>query len=403
EVAVLGAGVMGASIAGLAASKGFGVRLREIAPAPLEKGVARARKVISGGRKKRRPASWVAERSLKVRPALTLAGFTRMDLVIEAIVEDLGIKQTTLREMEERVSERCVLATNTSSIPVDRIASALRRPEGLVGLHFFNPADRMPLVEVVRGARSAPEAVATAVAFARKLGKTPVVTGDAPGFVVNRLLMPYLSEAMQVLIDGAGPEQVDRDLKRFGMPMGPLALLDQVGIDVAAHVAKVLEEAFPPPGASPEGTVPRRLLEAMAAEGWLGAKSGRGFYVHQGKAHHPHDAATAKARALAAAGRPRSSMAGETLVARLLYPIVNEAARVIAEGVADGPAAVDVAMVLGTGFPPFLGGPLRWADRVGLEEIVRTLDDLAETHGAHLAPSEPLAALAKGTGRFHAD
>ncbi len=402
EVAVLGAGVMGAAIAGLAAAKGFGVRLRDVGPGPLEKGMTLARRVIQGDRKRPRPQAWVASRMLKLRPSLTLAGFAKMDFVLEAIVEDLGVKQRSLAEIEERVGEGCILATNTSSIPVGKIATALKRPESFVGLHFFNPAEKMPLVEVVRGPRTGPAAVEAARAFAAKLGKTPVVVGDAPGFVVNRLLMPYLSEAMQVFIEGGDAGTIDRTLKKFGMPMGPIALLDQIGIDVAAKVAGVLEDAFSPAGATGSGA-PRRLLEAMAAQGWLGAKSGRGFYVHQGRSRKPSEEAAAKARALAEATGAGTRPEGDALVRRLLYPIANEAARVLDQKIASDAASLDVAMVFGTGFPPFLGGPLRWADAIGLASVVRDLESLAAAHGTRLAPTDELRTVASGPGRFHVD
>jgi 3-hydroxyacyl-CoA dehydrogenase/enoyl-CoA hydratase/3-hydroxybutyryl-CoA epimerase len=396
DVGILGAGVMGASIAGLAASRGFGVRLRDLASDPLSRGLGKAAGVIKA-RGRRRKAGWVESHLLKIRPTTTLDGFGNADLLLEAVVEDLAVKERTLSEAESRVKESCILATNTSSLPVDRIAAALRRPERFVGLHFFNPAEKMPLVEVVRGDRSSAEAVETARSFARRLGKTPVVVGDAAGFVVNRLLMPYLSEALCALIDGGEIASIDRAMKRFGMPMGPLALLDQIGIDVAAKVAGVLEAAFGPPGAADSGAS-RRLLETLAEAGRLGVKSGGGFYSHKGKEHRPDPEAASMARALAEDGGPP----GDGLVERLLYPMINEAARVLDEKVAADPATVDVAMVFGTGFPPFLGGPLRWADSVGVAKIAGDLDRLAAAHGLRLAPSEPLRKIATGPGRFHA-
>jgi 3-hydroxyacyl-CoA dehydrogenase/enoyl-CoA hydratase/3-hydroxybutyryl-CoA epimerase len=395
EVGILGAGVMGASIAGLAASRGFGVRLRDLASDPLSRGLGKAAGVIKA-RGRHRKAGWVESHLLKIRPTTTLVGFGNADLLLEAVVEDLAVKERTLSEAESRVKESCILATNTSSLPVDRIAAALRRPERFVGLHFFNPAEKMPLVEVVRGDRSSAEAVETARSFARRLGKTPVVVGDAAGFVVNRLLMPYLSEALCALIDGGEIASIDRAMKRFGMPMGPLALLDQIGIDVAAKVAGVLEAAFGPPGAADSGAS-RRLLEALAEAGRLGVKSGRGFYTHKGKEHRPDPEAATMARALAEDGGPP----GDALVERLLYPMINEAARVLDEKVAANPATVDVAMVFGTGFPPFLGGPLRWADSLGVAKIAGDLDRLAAAHGQRLAPSEPLRKIAADPGRFH--
>lgn len=399
ETAVLGAGVMGAAIAGLAASKGFGVRLRDLAEGPLEKGTTAARKIVERERRKGRSSRWIASRIQLLRPTVSLAGFGALDLVVEAVVEDLEVKKKTLSEIEERVPEDCLLATNTSSLPVDSIASALKRPERLVGLHFFNPAEKMPLVEIVRGRRSSSEAVETARRFAARLGKTPVVVRDAPGFVVNRLLMPYLAEAVRMVAEGASPVRVDSLLKAFGMPMGPLALLDQIGMDVAAKVAGVLEDAFAPGERENGGSVPRRGLHALAEAGWLGVKSGRGFYVHRGRHRSPHEEALSALRELGRGGifTPKDD---ETVIRRLLFPVINEAARVLADGIAPGPGEVDLAMVFGTGFPPFRGGPLRWADTLGPGEIFSVLEDLAGAHGAHLAPSEALRTAAQ-EGRFY--
>jgi 3-hydroxyacyl-CoA dehydrogenase/enoyl-CoA hydratase/3-hydroxybutyryl-CoA epimerase len=399
EAGVLGAGIMGAAIAGLAASRGIGVRLRDLAEAPLERGMHMARRVIEGG-KKRRPAAAIAEELLRLRPTTDLSGFGALDLVIEAVVEDLQIKRRTLSEIEERLPAGCIIATNTSSIPLGALSSALRRPERFVGIHFFNPAEKMPLVEIVRGARSSAEAVATARAFASRLGKTPVVVGDAPGFVVNRLLMPYMAEAVRMVIEGADPVRLDSLLKRFGMPMGPLALLDQVGMDVAAKVAGVLEEAFSPAEAAAGGSPARRGLEALAQAGWLGAKSGRGFYVHRGRHREPNPEARAMLRGMGGRGDLFAPRDDETTTRRLLFPIVNEAAGLLAEGIAASPADVDLAMVFGTGFPPFLGGPLRWADALGPREIVSSLESLSSECGAHLAPSDALRAVA-AAGAFH--
>jgi 3-hydroxyacyl-CoA dehydrogenase/enoyl-CoA hydratase/3-hydroxybutyryl-CoA epimerase len=337
---------------------------------------------------------------------MDLSGFGSLDLVLEAVVEDLGVKRKVFAEIEPIVPERCILATNTSSLSVDAIAAGLRRPGRLIGLHFFNPADRMPLVEVIRGSASDSDAVAAAFAFARKIGKTPVIAGDAPGFIVNRLLMPYLAEALRALQQGVAIEKIDGDLVRFGMPMGPLALLDQIGLDVAAKVARVLADAF-------GGRVPPPTpLEALAKKGWLGAKSGAGFYLHGGKGR-PGQARRVNAEAVAVvragadgspgAAGPGSSAESVDLVARLIYPIINEAALVLDEGVARDPSTIDVAMVLGTGFPPFLGGPLRWADRTGLASIVGSLEEMAVASGPHLTPSEPLRRIASTSGRFHRD
>jgi 3-hydroxyacyl-CoA dehydrogenase len=390
---------MGGAIAAVAAGKGIPVRMREIAREPLEKGMAHAHGILQGRRRRRRPESWLLPRFVALTPTLGFEGFASADLILEAVVEDLEIKRRVLSEIESRVRDDCLLATNTSSLSVDEIARALRRPERFIGLHFFNPVERMPLVEVVRGAQSLPAGVAAAVAFTRRLGKTPVVVRDAPGFVVNRLLMPYLAEALQVLLRGGDVEAIDRAMVRFGMPMGPLALFDQIGMDVAAKVAKVLAGAFggrlPPFGA----------LETLVEAGRLGAKSGKGFYVHEGRKRRPDPEAAAMVRSSAGSstrGGERDAPSGDRLIQRLLYPVINEAARLLDEGVAESAAMVDLAMVFGTGFPPFLGGPLRWADKTGLGEVASALREMAgRGEGNHLAPSEALEKLAAGRGRFH--
>jgi 3-hydroxyacyl-CoA dehydrogenase len=259
----------------------------------------------------------------------------------------------------------------------------------------------MPLVEVVRGSRTSAGTVATALAFARKLGKTPVLVGDAPGFVVNRLLMPYLSEALQVVARGGDVEAVDRTMVRFGMPIGPLALMDQIGLDVAAKVAGVLAAAFGERLPSPAG------LQALAAAGLLGAKGGAGFYVRRGRKRQVNARAVEilrSSREPGDAGAGREAPEGDRLAGRLLHPVINEAARLLEEGVAGNPEIVDLAMVFGTGFPPFRGGPLRWADATGVSSIVAALGELAAGGaGGHLAPSEALERVATGPGKFHTD
>jgi 3-hydroxyacyl-CoA dehydrogenase/enoyl-CoA hydratase/3-hydroxybutyryl-CoA epimerase len=400
RMVLLGAGVMGGSIAAVAASKGISVRLRDVGREPLERGLRAAHAILAGRGRRRRPAAETQKRMARIEPTIGLEGFATAGLVLEAVVEDLAIKRAALAQVEAVVGEACVLATNTSALSVDAIASALKRPGRLVGLHFFNPADRMPLVEVVRGKRSDPEAVATARSFARRLGKTPVVVADAPGFVVNRLLMPYLAETLRILGEGSGASETDEALTAFGMPMGPFALFDQIGIDVAAKVSKVLAAAFG------DRLPPAAPLEALARSGRLGVKSGHGFYRHRGRKPRADARAVEIARSAmepAGGSRPAPAPHGEALVRRLLYPMINEAARVVEEGVAADPRTIDVAMVFGAGFPPFRGGPLRWADTIGAAAIAADLDEMARIAGPHLAPSEALLRIAASGGRFHRD
>jgi 3-hydroxyacyl-CoA dehydrogenase/enoyl-CoA hydratase/3-hydroxybutyryl-CoA epimerase len=266
------------------------------------------------------------------------------------------------------------------------------RPERVVGLHFFNPVHRMPLVEVIAGSRTSPETVATAHALAIELGKTPVVVRDSPGFLVNRVLMPYMNEALRLLAEGLSIEAVDEAMTGFGMPMGPLALLDQIGLDTARHVAGVLQGAF---GRRMGGG--ESVLEAMVADGRMGAKNGRGFYRYrEGQTTGPD----AEAVRLAGAPGPRQ-LPPETLQERMVLSMVNEAAVCLEDGVVREPREVDVAMVLGTGFPPFRGGLLRHADAVGVPVVVDRLSRLADSQGERFRPAGLLRDMVRLQARFY--
>ncbi len=283
-----------------------------------------------------------------------------------------------------------VLATNTSSLSVDELAAGLEHPERMVGMHFFNPVHRMPLVEVVRGAKTSDAALATAVALARRLGKTPVVVRDAPGFAVNRVLMPYLGEALRLIEEGFAVADVDAAMRDFGMPMGPLAVLDEVGLDVAARVAAVLAAAFP-------GRMsPAPQLDALVKAGRLGRKSGAGFYRHRGGRRTPDPEAP---RLIGVSRRPRTQGV-DSLAERMTLAMVNEAARVLAEGVVADAGLLDLAMVTGIGFPPFRGGPLRHADAVGLAKVEARLMALRAAKGERFEPAPLVTELAAAGGTF---
>ena len=288
----------------------------------------------------------------RITPTLDLTGFGRADFVMEAVVEDLDVKRRVFGEIEVRVRPDAVLATNTSSLSVDALAGGLVRPERLCGFHFFNPVHRMPLVEVVRGARTSDRTLVTAVALARRLGKTPVVVRDAPGFVVNRILMPYLREAMYLLEEGYALRDIDGAMRDFGMPMGPFEVVDEVGIDVAHKVAGILAQAFP------DRMEPSPALEKLLAAGRLGRKSGAGFYRHRGGKRQPEP----ELRALLDLSRQRRGQPLDPIEERLVLAMINEASRCLEDRVAADAGAIDIAMVFGAGFPPFRGGPLRHAD-----------------------------------------
>jgi 3-hydroxyacyl-CoA dehydrogenase/enoyl-CoA hydratase/3-hydroxybutyryl-CoA epimerase len=303
-----------------------------------------------------------------------------------------------LRDLEAVAPEGFIFASNTSSLPIADIAAEARRPDQVIGLHFFNPVHKMPLVEVIRGKHTSDETVATVVELSRRIGKTPVVVGDAPGFLVNRILMTYLGEALLVLEEGGRIDDVDGILVDFGMPVGPFALLDQVGIDVAAHVAGVLGEAF-------ADRAPKTgVLAALKQKGWLGTKSGRGFYVEdrpegggERSPRTPHRVNSAVYDLVPGSGK-RAFEPG-SVESRLILPMVNEAARCLEAALVRSPAEVDLAMVLGTGFPPFRGGLLRHADTLGLPTVVQSLTLLAQRHGTRFQPARLLLDLAQAGRR----
>jgi len=317
------------------------------------------------------------------------SGFGLVDLVIEAVVEDLAVKRQVLQEVEAATGKETLLASNTSTLSITELAKGSQRADRVAGFHFFNPVHRMPLVEVVRGARTSDKTVATLVAFAKQLGKIPIVVKDAPGFLVNRILAPYLNEAALLLEEGARIEDIDEVMLNFGMPMGPLHLIDEIGLDVAVKAAQGLAAAF---GAR---VAVSPVLERVFADGRLGKKAGKGFYRYEGKKKVPDPAIYTL---IAEVRREARAINRGELQARLVLLMVNEAARCLDEGVVSKPGHVDAGMVFGTGFPSFRGGLLRYADKVGVKHIYAQLEAFAEKLGPRFASCEYLRKLAT-TGR----
>ena len=389
-VAVLGAGVMGGGIGQLAAAKGLAVRLKDIRAEALASGLEHAAGVFHQQVKKGRLSpDELRRRMALLRPTLDYSGFRRADVVIEAVVEKLPVKQAVMAEVAGQVGEETVLASNPSALSIDAIARDTPRPERVVGMHFFNPVDRMPLVEVVAGQRSAPWAVATVDRLTRALGKTPVRVTDTPGFLVNRLLTFSLGEALWLLDEGHRIEDVDRAMKRWGMPMGPIALTDEVGIDVAFEVAHTLNAAFGERLPLPP------WIDRLKADGRLGAKSAKGFYRYeQGEREEPDRTVY---ELLGVEPRIEDPEAGR-IVDRMVLRMVDEAARCLDEGVVASPGELDLAMILGTGFPPFRGGVCRYADQRGLADVLQTLERLAGEVGERYRPSRALREVAEAGG-----
>jgi 3-hydroxyacyl-CoA dehydrogenase / enoyl-CoA hydratase / 3-hydroxybutyryl-CoA epimerase len=384
RLVLAGAGVMGGGIAELASRGGIEVRVRDIAAPALTRALVTVRTLIDErGRKKRMKPAERDGQMARILPTLELSGVGRADFAMEAVVEDLDIKRRVFAELEVRMRPDAVLATNTSSLSVDALASGLQHPERFCGFHFFNPVHRMPLVEVVRGRATSDATLVTAVALARRLDKTPVVVNDAPGFVVNRILMPYLREALHLLEEGYAIADIDAAMRRFGMPMGPFEVVDEVGLDVATRVAGVLAQAFPARMAEAPA------LAALVAAGRLGRKNGRGFYRHHGRKREADPAVAA----LLGLARDRQPPTLETLADRMVFAMIAEAIRCLEDGVVADAGMLDLAMIFGTGFPPFRGGVLRHADALGLAQVEARLHGLRAEKGERYAPPQLLTRM----------
>lgn len=393
RLGVLGSGFMGSGIAATAAIKaGVPVRMRDTDLSRVGKGLRAVADIVGEGVRRRSLSPLDAARcQALVSGCADYSGFRTADMVIEAVFEDLGLKQAVLRELEAVAKPECVFASNTSTISVGRIAEASRRPEAVLGMHFFSPVRRMPLLEVVASDRTAPRAIVTAVEFGRRLGKTVVVVRDRPGFFVNRLLVPYLNEAGRLLTEGVPVEAIDGAMTDWGFPVGPITLLDEIGLDVAAGASAVMSEAY---GAR---MAPAADIAALVAGGRLGRKSGRGFLRYRRGRKAGVDQTVYRALGVT----PRSAPPAATLAERMAFALLNEAARALEEGVVRSPRDGDIAAVFGIGFPPFRGGPFRAIDAAGPGRVAAILDKLTRNYGDRFAPAGIIAELARRGGRFH--
>ncbi len=408
EVAVLGAGVMGGGIASQSAAKGMRTLVKDINWASVQKAITHANKLAETSLSKKQVT--VVEKNQwmnRIRGQTDYSGFSACDLVIEAVVENMDIKKAVFKEVEDVVGPECIIASNTSSLRVTEMATAFKDPSRLVGLHFFNPVHRMPLVEVVSHDKASEESIARAVKYVKSIGKTPVVVKDGPGFLVNRILMPWLNEAGYCLLEGYSIEGMDKTLKKFGMPMGPCELLDEIGLDVGAKVAKILYQALGE-RSKPSDAVEKVLSKNVqgATDARLGRKSGLGFYKWSEGGGKRLDADTKGINELLFDSGTTPMVpehTPESLIRRQIFPMINEAAEILKEGLTAGPAQVDLAMIFGTGFAPFRGGLCRYADSIGLELVVAELERLSQQHGPRLAPSEALKEFAKNGGKFYRD
>lgn len=393
---VLGAGVMGGGIAQLFAAKAIPTRMKDISVEGLESGISTASGLFSKQKKRKKITQREFLQKLsQITPTLNYEGFQGLDLIVEAVVENMDLKKKVLAELESKISEDCIVATNTSSLSVSEMQKAFQKPQRFCGMHFFNPVHRMPLIEVIRGESSSDEAVSTVYAFSKKLGKTPIVVKDAPGFLVNRLLAPYLNESAYLLADGVPINEIDQALLDFGMPMGPVELIDEVGVDVGAKVVKVLHEAFG------DRMPPAALIEKVVSTKRLGKKNLKGFYEYEKEGSRLKKTLSPQIYQLLEVKPEPKKLDAQAIVERCIYPMVNEAIRCLDEKIVEKPQDVDLGMIMGTGFAPFRGGLLRYADQVGLEPILYQLKTLAQKHGKRFEPSEGLVSRASSKTQFY--
>ena len=394
--AVIGGGTMGAGIVHGLVRAGIQVRLIEVNAKAASAALGRVRKMLDDDIAAGRLSALEGRHAFnRVSPTTEWTGLHLADVVIEAVAETIEIKREVFARLDRLTRPDAVLATNTSSLSVTAMAQSATRPNRVVGMHFFNPVPKMPLVEIVRTPHSDDASLATAAALAGRMGKTTVLVNDAPGFLVNRVLIPYLAEALVLAQEGASIPGVDDAMKRWGMPMGPFELLDEIGLDIAAHVLNSLGRHMDPPL-----MVPPAVEEALK-HGWLGKKSGRGFYVYDGKRKTAKPMPNDELAQLLGGNR-RSATTAEEIQWRLILPMINEAARLLDEGVTDSADMVDLATVLGLGFAPFRGGLARFADAVEIERVVEKLEEMSAKHGVRFAPSEPLVRLAREHGSMAA-
>jgi 3-hydroxyacyl-CoA dehydrogenase/enoyl-CoA hydratase/3-hydroxybutyryl-CoA epimerase/enoyl-CoA isomerase len=394
RVGVVGSGLMGAGIATAHARSGLPTAMVDVDDARLADGLKRSTEVVASRIQIGRATPDDLAKMLGLLSTSTRHDILAdRDLVIEAITEDEAAKLATYGELARVMKPGAILASNTSTISISRLAEASPDPERFVGMHFFNPVDRMELVEVIRGAKTSDETVAAVVALAKSIRKTPIVVNDCAGFLVNRVLLPYLNESLLLLQEGLAMDAIDEAATRFGMPMGPIALHDLVGLDTAAFAGQVMV------GAYPDRAVPTRLLRDLVKAGRLGQKSGAGFRKHQGKKSVDDPAFAPILEPHRTGDGPASP---DSIADRLFLPMLLEATRVLEEGIVREPADLDMGLILGIGFPPFLGGILRWADSLGAAEILRRLEPYRAL-GKRFEPTETLKRQADRGDRFYPD
>ncbi len=405
KLGILGAGFMGAGIASVALQQGTLVRMKDADHGRVAKGFAAVRDVVRE-RLTRRQITKVqySDTMALLGGTIDYSGFGNVDLVIEAVFEDLNVKHEVLREVEAELKPSAIFASNTSTIPITRIAEVSERPDRVLGMHFFSPVHKMPLLEVITTEQTDTDVTATVVAYGKKLGKTVIVVKDGPGFYVNRILTPYINEAGRLLDQGASIDAVDNALLEFGFPVGPITLIDEVGLDVGSKAGKIMYEAFG------ERFAPPSSMQAVVAAGRLGRKAKKGFYLYDDEGKKG-DVDQSVYSLLAPAARVTSTTSGQSqsraqipaaeIQRRTILPMLNEAARCLDEGVIRSPRDGDIGAVFGFGFPPFRGGPFRYMDEIGVADVVKQLEELNDRFPGRFEPAELLVTMARRGDWFH--
>lgn len=398
RAAVLGAGIMGGGIAYQSALKGTPILMKDINQAGLDLGLSEARKLLLKrvDRGRMTPAK-MGEVLNSIDPTLDYGGFEQVDIIVEAVVENPKVKHAVLTEVEGKVTEDTVVASNTSTISIDFLAQVLKRPANFCGMHFFNPVHAMPLVEVIRGSKTSDTAVARTVAYANAMGKKPVVVKDCPGFLVNRVLFPYFAGFSMLVRDGADFQQIDKVMEKWGWPMGPAYLLDVVGMDTAVHAGGVMAEGFP----DRMGKDFKDSIEVLFEADRLGQKNGKGFYDYEkDKKGKPKKVASETAYELIKPHTAeRREFSDEEIIARMMVPMATELARCVDEGIVESPAEADMALVYGIGFPPFRGGLFSWIDAIGAKTICEMADKHKELGGIY-EPTESMRKMAADNSKY---
>jgi len=394
-VSVIGAGIMGSGIAAANLKRGLMVKLNDANPEALSRGSAQVLDEVSFDKATRsKSVERAIEYSAKLRSTTSSADLVDCDLIVEAVVENLELKRKIFSELEKQVAAETILASNTSTLPITQLAEQLKHPERFVGIHFFIPVRKMKLVEVIRGEKTSDETAATAVAYAKRLGKFPIVVSDGPGFLVNRLLFPYMNEATALIQDGVSMERIDKIAMRFGMPMGPIALYDMVGIDTSFYAGRTMYDAFP------NRTFISPLLPALIKQDRLGKKKGAGFYSYLNKKRKPEVDSVITDLIGKYTKKVDREISDEEIEHRLILPMLLEATRALEAGVVRNVRDIDLGLIFGIGFPPFKGGLMFWADQVGLPTLKQWLEPLRDL-GGRFEPTHLLEELAQSNGKFY--